>query len=81
MADQFTSLELVIPFLNTLDECDIAPVRYYRVFGKCSIHGVISSTWDEQPDDNARLVCGQCFDMIRRCPVYAFTEVARPENI
>jgi hypothetical protein len=75
----FADLEFALPFVQTLEDLDVLPIHYYRVMAKCSIHGVIQSTWDEQPGDNAMLVCGQCFDILRRCPVFAFTEVSRPE--
>lgn len=81
MADVFSDLETALPFIQTLEDCGLPAIHYYRIFGKCSTHGTIQATWDEQPHDNDMLVCGQCSGQVKRCPIFAFTEVARPEAL
>jgi hypothetical protein len=76
--DQFSDLEFALPFVKTLSDLEVQPIHYYRVFAKCSIHGAINTTWDQEPLDNDKVICGQCADVLRRCPIFAFTEVSRP---
>lgn len=76
--DIFTDTLLALPFVDTWEDTGLSPIHYYRVFGKCSEHGTIQAVWDAQPMDNEKIVCGQHHDVIRACPIFAFTESARP---
>ena len=76
--DPFTDLRLALPYIEKWEDCGLEEIRYWRVWAKCSAHGVIWATWDVKPVDGELLSCGACVDPKRKCLIYAYNPAERP---
>ena len=77
--DPLADLAFAIGFVNNLEDLGIDEVTYWRVWSKCSQHGVIHAIWDDKPKPGDMLSCGECHDPKRKCLIYACNPDSRPK--